>query len=156
VSSGNANDSGKTFEYVVGSLLISQNVKWIRGYNTRRKGEYGEDITVDFYCEKVAGFPEGLYVECRWQESQGSVDKKNSALKDNILKHYDKPTIVVCGGSKVDAGYNVLLGACRCHGGNLKGVFRLEDFVAFVPSLRNGQASMQLQKQFNPDQKDLF
>lgn len=151
-----ANDSGKTFEYVIAAILESQKLAYKRQYKTKIVGDYDEVITVDFYVWNACGFGGGLYIEARWQESPGSVEKKANALKDSIAKYYDKPTIVVCGGAQVKRQYEVLRGAALVDGGTLVGVFRLEEFLSFACKLRGPDGVRDLKREFDPARRMLF
>ena len=46
----------------------------------------------------------GLIIECKWQESGGSVDEKFPYLNMNIQNSYPAPTIVVIGGEGMKEG----------------------------------------------------
>ena len=66
---------------------------------------YGTKRVVDFIVFIPNRFPEGLIIECKWQESPGSVDEKYPYLLYNILKT-GVPSIVLLdgGGYKEKAG----------------------------------------------------
>lgn len=152
-----ANDAGKDFEYIIGKILKRHGIGYRHQFYTGvRDEDYDKQIVVDFYLPSVKGFLSGLYVEARWQESAGSTEEKASALKDRIVKYYDRPTIVVCGGKEVDRQYQILLGACKVERGNLIAAFRFERFFAFAPTLGNGQSVCELRREFHPDQTVLF
>lgn len=59
-------------------------------YETPRK--------VDFLVLNRKLFPEGLIIECKWQQSQGSVDEKYPYLLFNIIKTAI-PTIILIDGN---------------------------------------------------------
>lgn len=61
-------------------------------YNTTRK--------CDFLVINGELFPEGLIIECKWQQKRGSVDEKYPLLLFNIMKT-GVPTIILLDG----AGY---------------------------------------------------
>jgi hypothetical protein len=58
-------------------------------YETKRK--------CDFLVLNKEKFPEGLIIECKWQESNGSVDEKYPFTVFNILK-IGVPTIILLDG----------------------------------------------------------
>jgi hypothetical protein len=58
---------------------------------------FGRNRIVEFFvCNRLL-FPCDLILECKWQQSPGSVDEKYPHLYENILKT-DIPTIVLVGG----------------------------------------------------------
>ena len=59
-------------------------------YNTQRKA--------DFLIINQDRFPEGLIIECKWQQSGGSVDEKYPYLLHNILKTAVPTVILLDGG----------------------------------------------------------
>lgn len=58
---------------------------------------YGTKRIVDFFILNKNLFPEGLIIECKWQQSKGSVDEKYPFLVLNIIKT-KIPTIVLIDG----------------------------------------------------------
>lgn len=62
------------------------------------KTVFGHKRRVDFFLVNKSIFPDGLIIECKWQQVSGSVDEKYSHLRDNILET-GIPTIVVAGGN---------------------------------------------------------
>lgn len=58
-------------------------------YDTKRK--------CDFLVINQAKFPEGLIIECKWQESSGSVDEKYPFTVHNIMK-IGVPTVILIDG----------------------------------------------------------
>lgn len=58
---------------------------------------YGSQRVSDFLVLNPDVFPNGLIIECKWQESVGSVDEKYPFLLFNIIKTA-VPTIVLLDG----------------------------------------------------------
>jgi hypothetical protein len=58
---------------------------------------YETDRYVDFLIVNKAKFKDGLIIECKWQESGGSVDEKYPYVIFNIIKT-EIPTIVLIDG----------------------------------------------------------
>ena len=67
-------------------------------------GVYQTDLYVDFYVVGLSAFPSGLIIECKWQESRGSVDEKYPYLNLNIQHCYPAPSIVILGGQAMRQG----------------------------------------------------
>ncbi|MEP0849218.1 hypothetical protein NDA00_03620 [Funiculus sociatus GB2-M2] len=67
-------------------------------------GIYGTDIYVDFYIIGLAAFPSGLIIECKWQQSGGSVDEKLPYVNLNIQTCYPVPSVVVIDGGGMKPG----------------------------------------------------
>lgn len=61
-------------------------------------GIYGTDIYVDFYLFGVPRIPDSLIIECKWQQSSGSVDEKLPYLNLNIQNCYPTPAVVLIDG----------------------------------------------------------
>jgi hypothetical protein len=61
-------------------------------------GIYTTDIYADFFVIGSPAFPSGLIIECKWQESGGSVDEKYPYLNLNIERCYPVPAIVIVAG----------------------------------------------------------
>jgi hypothetical protein len=58
---------------------------------------YGTDRRCDFLVMNKEKFPDSLIIECKWQESAGSVDEKYPFVMLNITK-IGVPTIVLIDG----------------------------------------------------------
>ncbi|HEY9650405.1 MAG TPA: PD-(D/E)XK nuclease superfamily protein [Coleofasciculaceae cyanobacterium] len=67
-------------------------------------GIYGTDIYVDFLIIGSSSYPTGLIIECKWQQSSGSVDEKLPYLNLNIQDCYPAPAIVVIDGQGMKPG----------------------------------------------------
>ncbi|MFB2918426.1 MULTISPECIES: PD-(D/E)XK nuclease superfamily protein [Aerosakkonema] len=68
------------------------------------KGIYETDIKVDFYVVGLPTIPHRLIIECKWQQTKGSVDEKFPYLNLNILEHYLEKTIVIIAGTSAREG----------------------------------------------------
>lgn len=58
---------------------------------------YDTPRTCDFFVVNEHVFPHGLIIECKWQQSGGSVDEKYPFLLFNIMKT-GTPTVVLLDG----------------------------------------------------------
>jgi len=58
---------------------------------------YGTDRRCDLLVMNKEQFPDGLIIECKWQESTGSVDEKYPFLVHNIAKT-GVPSIILIDG----------------------------------------------------------
>ncbi len=94
------------------------------------KTVYGTDRFADFLIINAALFPDGLILECKWQQANGSVDEKFSFLHQNILKT-GVPTIVLYGGGKHKPGSITWLRE-RVDKRNLLAVWREDEFYIKV------------------------
>jgi hypothetical protein len=95
-------------------------------------GIYQTELKVDFYIIGSDAMPSGLIIECKWQESTGSVDEKFPYLNMNIQLHYPAPTIVVIGGVGMREGASNWLKARVNDNRNLAAVFSLDRFIAWA------------------------
>ncbi|MGE5659948.1 MAG: PD-(D/E)XK nuclease superfamily protein [Actinomycetota bacterium] len=93
---------------------------------------YKTDIYVDFYIFNSISLPDGLIIECKWQESRGTVDEKYPYLNLNIKSSYPAPTIVVIGGRGVRQGAIDWFNQQIEDNPNLLAVYKLENFLAWA------------------------
>jgi hypothetical protein len=111
---GRANKSGNTLEQTVEAILVthgyakSPNRNY--GIHTVKKqpvffrqlniGQtiYDTNLNVDFFVYSPTKHAKGLIVECKWQQSKGSIDEKYPYLVQNLLKTKETSLIVLDGG----------------------------------------------------------
>jgi hypothetical protein len=150
-SGGRANKTGSTLEHTVEDLLIRNGYEkaifsdWPptlpagRRYYARQVSLgysiYGGKRRMDFAIWGASRFPNGLIIECKWQQSSGSVDEKFPFSVLNIRKSkqdYGVPSVVIIdgGGYKPEA-LEWLRGEVNELGG-LEGVFTLNEFIKAV------------------------
>ena len=95
-------------------------------------GIYGTAIYVDFYIFNSAAIPNGLIVECKWQQAGGSVDEKLPYLNLNIQSCYPSPTVVLIDGEGMKKGaINWLTQQVDCNP-NLLAVYNLTRFITWA------------------------
>lgn len=92
---------------------------------------YGTKQNCDFIVYHPQKWPKRLIIECKWQQSGGSVDEKYPYLVLNIQKQYTCPTIVILDGSGYKKGGAKWLRDQAGHG-NLLHVFNMPEFAAWV------------------------
>jgi hypothetical protein len=95
-------------------------------------GIYQTELKVDFYVLGIPNLSSGLIIECKWQESSGSVDEKFPYLNLNIQHSYPAPTIVILGGAGMREGASNWLKARVNDNHNLLGVLSLDRFIAWA------------------------
>ncbi len=94
-------------------------------------GIYKTILKVDFFVMGLPVMPSGLIIECKWQESGGSVDEKFPYLNLNIQDSYPAPTIVVIGGEGMREGAIKWLRQQVASNPNLLAVHTLDRFIAW-------------------------
>lgn len=94
-------------------------------------GIYQTALKVDFFVVGASTSPSGLIIECKWQESGGSVDEKFPYLNLNIKESYPAPTIVVIGGEGMREGAINWLRQQVTYNRNLLAVYTLDRFIAW-------------------------
>jgi len=108
---------------VVGKQYAMQVACGLSIYETQRK--------CDFLLINQAKFPEGLIIECKWQQTPGSVDEKYPFAVHNIMK-IGVPTIILIDGG----GYKrQALTWLKSQVGNVSaliGVYTMAEFQAAV------------------------
>lgn len=103
VSSPSPNDSGRWLEDIVEHFLRRTDTEYIPQFKTGALDDFDSEITVDFYVKKPfesAGIiHDSFYIECKYQNSEGSVLHKLAAQKDrtHIL---EKPLVFVVWGDQ--------------------------------------------------------
>jgi hypothetical protein len=95
-------------------------------------GIYHTELKVDFFVIGIPTISPGLIIECKWQESPGSVDEKFPYLNMNIQYSYPAPTIVILGGAGMREGASNWLRARVDDNPNLLAVFSLDRFIAWA------------------------
>ncbi|MBW4612189.1 MAG: hypothetical protein KME21_02720 [Desmonostoc vinosum HA7617-LM4] len=95
-------------------------------------GIYQTVLKVDFYVVGIPSKPSGLIIECKWQESGGSVDEKFPYLNLNIQDSYPAPTVVVIGGEGMREGAVEWLKQQVKYNHNLLAVHSLDRFIAWA------------------------
>ena len=90
---------------------------------------YGLPLFADLWIKGAPGFPAGLALEVKWQQSTGSVDEKFPYLVLNIRECYPCPAIVIADGGGQRPG--ALQWLRSQVGGNLLAVYSLAEFLAW-------------------------
>jgi hypothetical protein len=92
-------------------------------YDTKRK--------CDFLIMNKDLFPEGLIIECKWQQSPGSVDEKYPFAVHNIMK-IGVPTIILIDGGGYKKSALTWLKEQADKSRALIGVYTMSEFQAVV------------------------
>lgn len=92
---------------------------------------YGSKRKCDFLIINKAKFPESLIVECKWQESAGSVDEKYPFSVHNIIKIGVPTVILVDGGGYKKTALKWLKEQANPSSA-LIGVYTMSEFQAVV------------------------
>ncbi|MBH8562597.1 hypothetical protein I8748_10470 [Nostoc sp. CENA67] len=95
------------------------------------EGIYGNDIYVDFYIIGYTSIDSGLIIECKWQQTSGSVDEKLPYLNLNIQKCYPTKAVVLIDGGGMKAKAVSWLEAQVAENHNLLAVHNLSSFLAW-------------------------
>ncbi|MBD2344985.1 PD-(D/E)XK nuclease superfamily protein [Anabaena subtropica] len=146
-----ANQSGRILETNVEAILTAYEYFQIGNHVTREyllnasllkkryakqvyigNGVYQTSLKVDFYVVGLPVNPPELIIECKWQESGGSVDEKFPYLNLNIQEYYPAPTIVVIGGEGMREGAIKWLRQQVNFNHNLLAVHTLDRFIAWA------------------------
>lgn len=148
---GRANQAGKILECNIEAILNGHHYFQVGNYIQKEflltasllpkryakqvdigTGIYQTTLKVDFYIVGLPIMPSGLIIECKWQESGGSVDEKFPYLNMNIQYSYPAPTIVVIGGEGMREGAIKWLRQQVTYNPNLLGVYSLDRFIAWA------------------------
>jgi hypothetical protein len=126
-----ANHTGHAAEAVIAGILTGKGLEFRRQLRLC-DSIFGTPIYTDFYLPSAPGFPEGLCIESKWQQTGGSVDEKLPYLVANIQERFPLPVIVVLHGGGYRPGAEAWLR--RQVGGNLAGVYGLEGLLKWINS----------------------
>lgn len=94
-------------------------------------GIYGTDIYVDFYIIGANAIFSGLFIECKWQQTSGSVDEKLPYVNLNIQTCYPTPAVVLIDGGGMKPGAITWLTRQFGFNQNLLAVHTLTNFIAW-------------------------
>jgi hypothetical protein len=150
-SGGRANKTGSTLENTVEDLLIRHGYEkttitdWPpqlpsgkRYYASQVKlgvSIYGSARRMDFAIWGASRFSRGLIIECKWQQSSGSVDEKFPFTVLNVEKtnkDFGVPSVIIIdGGGYKESAIEWLKGQVNEVGG-LQDVFNLNEFIRAV------------------------
>lgn len=150
-SGARANQAGKILESNVDATLTAHGYFQIGNHITKEylfngrllnkrygqqvyigNGLYHTSLKVDFYVMGLPRINSGLIIECKWQESGGSVDEKFPYLNLNIQNYYPAPTIIVIGGEGMREGAIKWLREQVEFNHNLLAVHTLDRFIAWA------------------------
>ena len=95
-------------------------------------GIYSTDIYVDFYIIGSVANSSGLIIECKWQNSSGSVDEKLPYVNLNIQHCYPAPALVLIDGGGMKSGAINWLKTQVNTNKNLLAVYDLSSFIAWA------------------------
>ncbi|MBD2507006.1 hypothetical protein H6G91_06950 [Nostoc muscorum FACHB-395] len=94
-------------------------------------GIYGSYIYVDFYIIGATSVSSGLIIECKWQQTSGSVDEKLPYLNLNIQNCYPAQAVVLIDGGGMKPQAVSWLGKQVSFNQNLLSVHNLSSFIAW-------------------------
>lgn len=152
---GKANQSGNTLEKAVAAILDAheyvslspyipkkQRLAWLLNTHDTPKrygrqvcigpGIYETDIFVDCYLIDAEKYPKGLIIECKWQQSHGSVDEKLPYVNLNIEHCYPCPAVVLIDGGGMKPGAIAWLEKQVGLNPNLLAVYDLTSFMVWA------------------------
>ena len=129
-----ATKQGKKFEDIVASQLDVAGAKYERQVRLANGSIFGKTKVIDFLITNSARYPNGLYMEIKWQDSSGTAEEKIPYSVACIKKCYDLPTVLLLGGSGLTDG--CISWAISQKGGKLIEVMHEHDLTRFC--MRNG------------------
>ncbi len=125
-----ANFTGDVAERVI-KCILSDRGYHIQHQYTLCESIYGHKIRTDFFIDNIKEFPNGLAIECKWQDTGGSADEKFPYLVINIKNQFPCPVIVVIGGNGHKPGSVTWL-SNQVDKKKLLAVFTIEEFISWV------------------------
>lgn len=125
-----ANQNGKLLERNVATTLTECRITFNRQVKIGTH-IFGHTLKVDFVLTNLREYPNGLVLECKWQDSDGSVDEKFPTLVMNLRDHCPVPSVVVIAGGKCRPGALKWIKA-QYDGQKLLRIFRYEEFMSWA------------------------
>ena len=129
-----ASRQGKKFEDMIAGMLDTAGAEYHTQVTLEGGSIFGKDKRIDFLITNQDKYPEGLYLELKWQDSNGTVEEKMPYTVACIKERYDKPTALVLGGDGITKGCEQWV--FDQEGGNLVRVMYESEIVRFC--MRNG------------------
>ena len=130
------------------SGLLEENVKWLADkhflvdctpqYQPGIHGENGELIKIDLFVPAVINseqFPGGFYVECKFQDVNGTAYKNTEYDFRKIRSYYNLPTFAVIEGNESEPIKKI---AARTLGGNFRNYMNLFGFSKLCHDIKSG------------------
>lgn len=148
-----ANKSGKLGESLCGVVMRHYGIGFVPQHRPGFLGLLEERVCIDFYVPRATGFEEGLYVEARWQDSCGSIDKKIPTLVSTINLKYDRPTVLMIDGEATEKARAYAL---KNLNPRLIAAMTFPQFIVFAKSVSLGSGETFVLREFNPSQMSLF
>jgi hypothetical protein len=87
----------RDFERAAGEVSTIPFERWYARQVKLERGVYGAYIKSDVFVRDPFHFPDGLHIECKWQQTPGSVDEKYPYTMLS-LRQYQRPSIFVLAG----------------------------------------------------------
>jgi hypothetical protein len=87
----------RDFERVAGDVTAVPFERWYARQVKLERGIYGSYIKSDLFVRDPVHFADGLHIECKWQQTPGSVDEKYPYTMLSLLT-YQRPSIFVLAG----------------------------------------------------------
>ena len=126
-----ANKSGQVTENIVADILRGVGLEFQRQVHVGNSIYEPYTLRADFVVTNLAAFPDGIAIESKWQDRQGSVDEKFPFVALNIRTRYRVPAIVVVAGGSCRPGALEWFQK-QCDGHTLVAVVGLEEFISWA------------------------
>ncbi len=139
------------FELIVGDILHRCGIDRTPQYRTQAVGLHGQQIVVDWLVSNTIAFPRGLYVECKWQQTSGSANKKLVGMPRKIKQCYMRPTVVILDGKRTKPELQMLK---KEIGGHFINAMSLSEFIWFSVSVLSNEVEVLVSDSL--EQKQLF
>ncbi len=129
-----ATNQGKKFEDIIASQLDIAGATYERQVKLLGGSIFGKNKVIDFRVTNFHKYPQGLYLELKWQDSPGTVEEKMPYTIQCIKDRYDLPTMLILGGQGLTEG--CLAWTLAQKGDNLVDILLEQDVTRWI--MRNG------------------
>ncbi len=125
-----ASRQGRKFEDIVAGQFNLSGVDYQKQFRLAAGSIFGKIKVIDFLINNSVAYPEGLYIELKWQDSPGSVEEKMAYTIACIKERYDLPSILLIGGEGLTEG--CIAWTLAQKGGNLIDVMFEKDIIRWI------------------------
>jgi len=125
-----ANKQGSKYENLIEAMMHTIGIEFEAQVNLVGGSIYGGIKRIDFRLDNLSEYPDGLYLELKWQNSGGSVAEKMPYLVDCVKTRFDLPSIIVIGGNGLPKGCEQWVR--KQIEGNLIDVMDEQDFIQWM------------------------
>jgi hypothetical protein len=86
------------FQRTAGAVSSIPYDRWFARQVKLEKGIYDAYLKSDLFVRDPVHFKEGLHIECKWQQTPGSIDEKYAYTMLSLIQ-FTRPSLIVLAGT---------------------------------------------------------